>query len=70
MATTLLGLGGLYLFFKIVVPILLLAAVVYFAYQWANGPRQNHGEFSSAEPDTFRSDLDDDYHNDVRGPHV
>jgi hypothetical protein len=70
MTTTLVGLGGLYLFFKIVVPILLLAAVVYFAYQWANGDKHRHGEFSSAEPDTFRSDLDDDHHTDLRGPHV
>lgn len=48
MMTFLLSLGGLYLFFKIVVPILILALVVYMAYRWANGPQQ---EFSGTEPE-------------------
>jgi hypothetical protein len=44
-----------------------LALVVYFAFQWANGPRH---EFSSSEPDEFRADLDDDLRDDVRGPRI
>lgn len=68
MASTLVGLGGLYLFFKVVVPLILLALVVYFAFKWINGPSRH--EFSSAEPDEFRSDLDDDLRDDVRGPRV
>ncbi|MDB5100259.1 MAG: hypothetical protein JWM80_4680 [Cyanobacteria bacterium RYN_339] len=67
MVSTLVGLGGLYLFFKIVVPLILLALVVYFAFQWANGPRH---EFSASEPDEFRADLDDDLRDDVRGPRI
>jgi hypothetical protein len=63
--STLIGLGGLYLFFKIVVPLILLALVVYFAFQWVNGPKH---EFSASEPEELRSDLDDDLRDDVRGP--
>jgi hypothetical protein len=40
---------------------------VYFAFQWANAPKH---EFTSAEPDEFRSDLDDDLRDDVREPRV
>lgn len=67
MAGTVVGLAGLYLFFKIVVPLLLLAAVVYFAYQWANGPHQH--EFSSAEPDEYR-EIDDDISSGPMPPRV
>jgi hypothetical protein len=64
MVTTLVGIGALYVLFKVLVPLLLLALVVYFAFQWANSP---HHEFSSAEPTNLRGDLDDDLRDDVRG---
>lgn len=66
-----LGLGALYLFFTIVLPILVLAGIAYLAYRWAN--RERHHTFASSEPEgrdqeEFHFELEDVHHPDDQPP--
>jgi hypothetical protein len=60
-----LGLGALYIFLQIVLPLVALAAIAYLAYRWANKDRQ--ATFASSEPD--RRDLTEEHHFQLEDVH-
>jgi hypothetical protein len=60
-----LGLGALYIFLQIVLPLAVLAAIAYLAYRWANKDRQ--ATFASTEPD--RRDLTEEHHFELEDVH-
>ena len=69
-----LGVGALYLFLKIVLPLVGLALVAYFAFKLAN--RDRHPTFTSSEPEPrdtteeYRFDLEDIHDPDEHPPRV
>ena len=60
-----LGLGAIYLFLQIVLPLLAVAAIAYLAYRWAN--REQEGTFVSSEPE--RRDTTEEYHFELEDVH-
>lgn len=60
-----LGLGALYIFLQIVLPLLVIAAIAYLAYRWAN--REREVTFASSEPEP--RDSTEEYHFHLEDVH-
>jgi hypothetical protein len=71
---TVLTVGALYLFLKIALPLLAIAAIAYFAYRMAS--RERHPTFTSSEPtprdttEEYRMELEDIHKPDDHPPRV